>query len=94
MIRERREELLSGKTITVKLSPKGFNRRAVATIEQINSQSFWINEKSDPTWFSARIRAAACALFRQGYFGRFEIAHNTGVLTIRCMSLTPPVPLP
>lgn len=92
VVMERRDELLAGKVITVRLSPQGYNRQTVALIERDSPRSFWIDKKSDPTRFSARIRAAAYALFRQGYFGCFEIIHDTGMLTIRAISFTPPVP--
>ena len=85
-IHEQRDQLSAGMTITVHLSPKGFNRRCIATIEAANSRTFWVDKDSEPTWFGARLRATALALYRKGYFGQFELAHDTGILTIRMIS--------
>jgi len=98
-----RDVLFQGDTITVHLSPKGYNRRARASIIPDNPQFFWVDLESarprfkDPSRFGARLRAAALALYRQRCFGTYEIAHETGVLTIRYLSSTciqPDTPLP
>ena len=85
-IEDQRNQLEAGEAISVRLSAQGYNRRGVATIEAANSRTFWVDKKSDPTRFGARIRAAALALHRKGYFGQYEIGHDTGVLTIRMVS--------
>lgn len=87
-----REALLEGATITVQLSPQGYNRRARVSVIPDSPQFFWADPESArprftrPDRFGARLRAAALALFRQGYFGTYEIAHETGTLTIRHLS--------
>ncbi|MCJ7735946.1 MAG: hypothetical protein MUQ10_01355 [Anaerolineae bacterium] len=75
--------LLSGRIVTTNLSPGGYNRRAIATIEANNPSSFWVDKRCEETWFSARLRAAAKSLHEQRYFGLFELAHKDGVATIR-----------
>ena len=76
-----RRDLLEGKIIKIRLSPQGYNRRAIATIEHDSPNYFWIDKKS--TRFSARIRAAAYVLYENELYGEFEISHKTGVLTIQ-----------
>ena len=82
-IKTLRRDLLEGKIIRIRLSPQGYNQRAIATIEHDNPNFFWIDKKSDPTRFSARIRAAAYILYKNELHGEFEISHKTGVLTIQ-----------
>jgi hypothetical protein len=89
-----RDALFQGDTITVRLSPQGYNRRVLARIIPDNPQFFWSDPKSayprctDPSRFGVRLRAAALALYKQRCFGTYEIAHETGVLTIKYLSST------
>ncbi|RLI69998.1 hypothetical protein DRO97_11300 [Archaeoglobales archaeon] len=84
IIRQNKDELLSGIPVTIRLSPQGYNGKIRVSIEEANFTTFWADwEYSDPTRFPARIRAAAYALFRQGCFGEFIISHKTGILTIQ-----------
>ena len=76
--------LLIGQVLSVHISKKGYDRDVQITISPNDSKHFrtnWI--ASDPTRFSARIRAAALALYNQGCFGTFRINHQTGLLTIQ-----------
>jgi len=83
VLKANRADLDTGKPVQVKLSRQGYNRQAIATIEADQSKYFWINKESEPTRFSARLRAAALALHESGCFGRYEMSHNKGLLTIR-----------
>lgn len=86
-IHQDKAALLAGSTVSIELSPQGFDGQIRVVIEETNHDSFLADwEQDNPTWFPARIRAAAYALCRQECFGAFEIAHNTGILTIKKVS--------
>jgi hypothetical protein len=86
-IRKNKKALLSGIPISVRFSPQGYNGEIQVKIEKTNSTTFWADwESADPTRFPARIKAAACALFREECYGVFTITHKSGILTIRYLS--------
>jgi hypothetical protein len=82
-IRAGRSELLAGKTVRIQLSRKGYARQVNATIEPTNAKCFRIDREYEEGRLSARIRAAALALFNEQLFGRFELIHEDGLLSIR-----------
>jgi hypothetical protein len=83
-IRKNIEGLLSGKVLTVHLSEQGYDRDTHITVSKSDSKFFQTDWKgSDPTRFSARIRAAALALYNQGCYGTFRVTHFKGLLTIQ-----------
>ena len=83
VIRTHRDGFLVGKTIQIHLSRQGFNRRIIATIDKAEPTHFRTEIKYEETWLSARLRAAALALYQEGLFGKFELAHEEGLHTIR-----------
>lgn len=85
-IEEEGQELRAGQVIKIQLEPGGYNREARITINTNDPSGFdtdWSG--SDPTRFSARIRAAATILFQKSYSGVFSISHTDGVMKIRRM---------
>jgi hypothetical protein len=69
--------------IRVYLGPKGYKRDAIVRISRSDSQFFETDwESNQPSRFSARVRAAATVLQREGYRGRFRISHSDGTLVI------------
>jgi hypothetical protein len=87
VIRKYKDNLLAGNIITVHLSPEGYNRQVIATIEADDYYNFWVDWDGPADRCGARIRAAAKALFELKFFGEFEIIHKTGILTMRIVSL-------
>jgi hypothetical protein len=87
-IKDSKSELLHGRGIAVSLSPpKGYNGKISVTVRPNDPKYCWTDRTySDVTRFPQRIRVAAWALFRQRCFGTFEIAHDSGDLTIRRLS--------
>jgi hypothetical protein len=85
-IRAHRGELLVGKEVPIPLSPGGYERHVVATIDGADPRHFRIDFEFEERRLSARLRAAALALYHEGLFGRFELAHKDGLLTIRLTS--------
>jgi len=78
---EERHALMAGQIVTIQLEPGGYNRKVHITINSDDSSGFdtdWSG--SDPTRFSARIRAAAAVLFEAAYSGVFMISHKDGVM--------------
>ena len=82
-LQNNKDRVLSGKTVTIDFSKQGYNGIIKVNIIENNSKTFDTNWYSnDPTRFPVRIKAAAFALYRQGFYGNFTISHNTGTLTI------------
>jgi hypothetical protein len=84
VIRKNQHKLQTGGPVSVNLPAKGFEGDLYITIDPQNPACFvtnWTN--TDPTWFPARIKAAATALRDSGYSGRFKITHDGGLLTMR-----------
>jgi len=70
--------------VIVKLNEGGFGGKILVTICADDQKFFGSNwDGNDPTWFPARIRAAAWALKLCDYSGSFEISHMDGTLEIR-----------
>ena len=84
---QNKDGFLAGNTITVHLSPEGYNRKVIATIEPNDPYRLWVDWDGPADRCGARIRAAAKALFELKLFGEFEIIHETGILTMRAVSL-------
>jgi hypothetical protein len=83
-IRQHRAELDTGGTVSVGLGEGGYNGRVIVTIRLGDRAAFGTDwERSDPTRFPARIKAAATALLNCGCKGRFEVSHADGSLAIR-----------
>ncbi len=83
-IKDRLDDLNSSALLRVEFESGGYNDRVVATIMQNNHNEFGTDwEQKDPTRFPARIKAAATALYNCECFGRYEIIHKDGLLTIR-----------
>jgi hypothetical protein len=82
-IRSKRSDLIAGRPIIIKLPAGGYNRMSLVAIDPRETKYFWIDKKTDPTRFSARIRAGALALHRIGIYGEFDMSHLNGVLAIR-----------
>jgi hypothetical protein len=83
-IAEERHALRAGQTIAIQLEPGGYNRNVRITVNADNASGFdtdWSG--SDPTRFSARIRAAATVLFQGAYSGVFAISDNDGMMEIQ-----------
>ncbi|MFT5725935.1 MAG: hypothetical protein ACI8PB_000051 [Desulforhopalus sp.] len=77
-------KVLNGEPLSIHLPRKGYNRSVQITISSSDNKHFHSDwNGADPTRFSARIRGAALALFNQGCFGTFQVAHHTGLLTIQ-----------
>lgn len=82
-ITKNKDKLLSGRIITVEFSKQGYNGDIKVIIIKNNSKQFNTNWYSnDPTRFPARIKAAALALYNQGFYGNFTISHHSGLLTL------------
>jgi hypothetical protein len=78
---------LNGDTISVQLSKQGYNRNVQITVSPTDPKYFYSDWKgADPTRFSARLRAAALALYNQGCFDTFRVIHQDGLLTIELVS--------
>jgi len=87
-IRKNKKSLLAGSPILIRLSPQGYNGKFHVDIDK-NSNSFEVDWKNpDPTRFPVRVRAAAYALYKMGFYGSFIISHETGILTIQSISLS------
>lgn len=87
-IRQNKKSLFAGTPIFVEFSPQGYDGEIQVNIEKTNSTSFWTNwEGTNPTRFPVRIKAAAYALFKMGIYGDFIITHETGILTIRHITI-------
>ena len=87
-IRKNKKSLLAGSPILIRLSPQGYNGKFHVNIDK-NSNSFEVDWKNpDPTRFPVRVRAAAYALCKMGFYGSFIISHETGILTIQSISLS------
>lgn len=83
-IRSNHSILEKGGSVYASLPGRGFPGLIQITINQPNKSSFFTNwANSDPTWFPARIKAAATALKSFGYVGCFEISHIEGRVKIR-----------
>jgi len=84
-IKEKRQALLAGDSVNVRLSPRGYSGKIEVIILKTDAAAFEADWSSDPTRFPQRIKAAAWALFRTECFGIYEISHdrNTGALRIR-----------
>jgi hypothetical protein len=83
-IRKCGQKMKDGGSISINLHSGGFKGQICVTIKRSDFKSFGTNwNRSDPTWFPARIKAAATALHDSGYVGRFEITHQDGTLQIR-----------
>ena len=73
-----------GDALTVDLGTKGFAGKYSIDIDPTSPRSFESDyESDDATWFPARIRAAAQALFKTENYGRFVIEHVGGELQFR-----------
>ena len=86
-LKQHKDDFFVGREIIIQLSPEGYNREVIATIDPKDSHEFWVDWVGDPKRCSARIRAAAYVLFEYGLYGEFKITHNTGILTIRAVNL-------
>lgn len=70
--------------IRIDLGPRGYERDVEITIPATGRTTFTSNwSGSDPSRFSARIRAAATALRDRGLSGRYHVTHFSGILTIK-----------
>jgi hypothetical protein len=83
-IEANRSELDNGGTVTVIFEKGGYDNHTIISIDKHTSNQFQTDlELNDSTRFPARIKAAATALRDCECYGRFEIAHKNGVLSIR-----------
>jgi len=83
-VRSHAESLNGGSPVVVNLKPGGYSGQVKVDIIDGDPDGFCVDWKgSDPTRFPARIKAAATALYRCKYFGKFLITHANGKLTIR-----------
>ncbi len=90
-IEEGRGQLSRGVPVRVRLGPHGFKGRFAVTIDPADPHCFETDwEYPDPSWFPARIRAAAKALLAEAQFGTFAVSHADGVLQIRRGDFHPP----
>ena len=83
-IHEQQAKLQAGGVVRIDLDQGGFGDCVIVTIHVADRSVFgtdWTG--ADPTWFPARIRAAAAALLNCHCEGRFEVSHSDGFLTIR-----------
>ena len=88
-IKEHRTKLDAGDAIRIILREGGYNGKVSITINPDDQSSFSTDwERTDPTRFPARIKAAATALRDCGCDGKFEINHSDGLLKIRSISGT------
>lgn len=76
--------------IEVPLGPGGLDRDGVLIeIDPADAATFGTDwDGTDPSWFSARLRAAATVLRDQGLFGRYRASHLGGILTLRAEQRT------
>jgi hypothetical protein len=85
-IRESGAELRTGGIVHVHVEEGGYDGRVIGDIRTTSRSVFGTDwERTDPTRFPARIKAAATALLNCGYEGQFEISHSQGDLTIRAV---------
>jgi hypothetical protein len=83
-LNQQREDLGAGAVVHVALEEGGYDGQVLVTIHCEDRNAFATDwERSDPTRFPVRIKAAATALLNCGFEGRFEISHLDGHLTIR-----------
>jgi hypothetical protein len=71
-------------SVLVDLGPRGYERDVTV---RIHAHELYVFETdwagSNPSRFSARIRAAATVLKRRGMAGQFRISHRRGVLHLQ-----------
>ena len=85
-IQEHSAGLRIGGVVRVELPEGGYDGRVIVTIGRTDRMFFGTDwERTDPTRFPARIKAAATALRNCRCEGRFEISHSDGSLTIRAV---------
>jgi hypothetical protein len=73
----------AGAPVSIRLAPGGYDGAIVVDTSSGENSAFaaeW--QRSDPTRFPARIRAAATVLRSRGCAGRFLITHHDGLMTI------------
>jgi hypothetical protein len=87
-ISQQRDALLAGKIIRVDLrDAAGWELAVKATISDKDKLSFGTDWKNkDPSFFPARLKAAATALRNCGLNGNFIVEHNNSTVTIRLLS--------
>ena len=82
-ITDQQEALNTRQLIAVALEPGGYAAKVIVTVHASSSTEFETDwSAGDPTRFPVRIKAAATALRNSGNFGRFEISHSNGLLSI------------
>jgi hypothetical protein len=76
--------------IEVSLGPRGLQREDVLIeIDPGDAITFGTDwEGTDPSWFSAHLRAAATVLRDQRLHGRYRASHRDGILTLRAEQRT------
>lgn len=87
-VQEHKAEILAGETIGMTWPERapGYSGRIIVRIVRDNHQELWSEQEfSDTSRFPARIRAMAKALWTQACYGRFEIYHEAGDLTVRAL---------
>lgn len=85
-IQEHCTGLRAGGVVRVDLAESGYDGRVIVTIDPTDCMFFGTDwERTDPSRFPARIKAAATALRNCRCQGRFEISHSDGSLTIRAV---------
>ena len=81
-----RPAMEAGRPVNVSFVGGGYGGQITVTIRPHDQRCFGTNwENVDPTRFPARIKAAATALARCHFEGRFEISHSDGIITIRAI---------
>ena len=83
-IKNQRQVLTSGRQIIVEFDEEktGYPGDFQININQDKAVLTVDFSNTDPTRFPARIRAAARALYEEGYEGKFRISHKAGTLKI------------
>jgi hypothetical protein len=87
-IKINRQELDTGKEIkiSIKAEKPGFKGKHPCHIYCQENRGFWVeNLKSDydPSRFPQRIKGCAKALYMENCYGRYEISHSNGTITVK-----------
>ena len=87
-IRQHQGDLNAGRTVrvTFRRPRPGYSGAVQVEINSNDASYFGSDWRGNLDRLSVRIRAAATALYRCGYRGRFEITHDAGLLQIRRLS--------
>lgn len=88
--------LKAGRSIQVRIIAKksGYPSHDTIVISEDNRSSFEAKKIKEASRFSSRLKAAATALRKLGFFGTFDVSHHEGLIEIKPVNATQATPLP